>query len=240
MADVDLTPRSFAIAGGDIPLAFLAITPAVYVMAGGDVAAGANLSTSLSVGSLRLDRLTRLQAIVEGNVINRYFQGYIQKLCESIERAFAALRDQVNDNTAILAALQQTQQVAQQAVAAAAQAQSEVSIVTSAPVPLDVLTADSSGTITIAAHERDYSGTRVAVNGGTVTGLTGGLFYRVYYNDAGREGGAVTYIATQDVVTQSGAVHVVGGIAIPAAGEPPVEGTPISPPGYVYDNREVF
>lgn len=204
-------------------------------MEGGDIAVGAVLTSTLEVGSLRLDRLQRVQPIVEGSAVNRYFQTAWQKNCEATEAAFAALRDQVNDNTTILEALRATQQVAQQAVETAAQAQAELSIATSAPVPLNVLTATPDGTITIIPHERDYSGARVSVNGGTKTGLTGGLFYRVYYNDAGREGGAVSYIATLDDVTQAGAVHVVGGVRIPAAGEQPATGTPITPPGYVSD-----
>ena len=228
---VELVTAELTVSGGSLAPAFFAISPAIILVNEGGISSQPIYETGLEKQYIRLDRLTRLKEIVDGNSVNIYFQKYLQNMCEGIEQAFNSIRDQVDAQQAILDELQQARGLAQQATEIAMKAQSELSIATSAPVPLQVLSAATDGSITIIDHNRDYSGTRVSVDGGVITGLTGGLFYRVYYNDAGREGGAVKYIATQEDVTQAGAIHVVGGVYIPTSDDSVA--LTITPPGYI-------
>lgn len=109
---------------------------------------------------------------------------------------------------------------------------------TSYPDPGNVLTAGAGGGISIAAHTRVYGdGNRVPVNAGFVSGYAPGDYVTVYYVDAARTGGAVTYQATTGLVAQKDATHIVGQATIPQAGEPDAGGTAPSPPGYTPQNR---
>lgn len=96
------------------------------------------------------------------------------------------------------------------------------------------LSADSAGSVTISGHTRVYgNGASVAVNGDTLaTGLTNPSVARIYYDQASRAGGAVTYAFTTDptVAAQTGDRHSVGAVTIPAAGTQ--NGNGVFPPGY--------
>lgn len=152
---------------------------------------------------------------------------------EAIEAAFSALTMQVASNTAILAQIQAAQRLAQAANDNAVSVKTQVDITQSYTDPTSVLTADSTGTITIAAHDRVYGdGTRVAVDAGSASGYVPGDYVSVYYDDAGRTGGAVAYQVTVNAVAQGGVRHVVGSISVPQAGEPPSEGGGVPAPGY--------
>ena len=113
----------------------------------------------------------------------------------------------------------------------------EIELTSSKTSPIDgLLIASSSGVVSVSAHSRVYSnGTTVAVGAGSVTGQAQGAFVRVYYNDAARAGGAVTYLATTAEITQTGNVHVVGAVTVPLEGAPPESGIGTTPPGYIRD-----
>lgn len=94
--------------------------------------------------------------------------------------------------------------------------------------------AGSSATITISAHTRYYGdGTSVSVNGGSVTGLSYSTDYYVYYDQASRAGGTVTFLATTSAATaaQTGDRHTVGRVTTPAAAAPDTPGYSVEPPG---------
>lgn len=232
------TPAQLAWTGGDITLepVRLGFTTAALSWTGGDINVGANLTTGLIVTKPRLDRLTRGQQYYNNKgYVGVQMQALWQKNVESVESTFDGLIAQV---AAIQAALDASQAAQAAAVAAAQKAQGvtdAVSLANSSTLPVDGnLTATSAGVITIAAHQRYYADDNIVnVDGGTISGLLEGVFYRVKYQDAAWEGGAVSYEATIDDVTQTGTTHVVGGVTIPLAGEPPADGGGTSPPGYV-------
>ena len=235
MPSFTYSPATLAWGGGAVSLipVRLGYTAAAMAWAGGSIDIGPNLGSSLGEEFVRLDRLMRAVPIAGNELPTLQFQAYIQRFCESIERAFEYVNQVNAGQQATLDALTATQ-----ALAASAKQQVEVTDITLALVnsktnPIDgLLTATSDGVITISAHTREYAdGTSVAVNAGSVTNA--GPFVRVYYMDAARTGGAVTYLATTDEITQTGNVHIVGGVAIPTAGQPPSEGVGASPPGYV-------
>lgn len=125
------------------------------------------------------------------------------------------------------------------ASATAAQAQ-ETSLVNSYPsAGVPILSADSTGLVTIATHNRVYGDSAlnptVSVTGNTVASAAAALsIVRVYYDDPTRAGGAVTYGFTVDPAAppvQSGNRHSVGAVEIPAVGSQ--DGRPLGPPGYV-------
>lgn len=100
--------------------------------------------------------------------------------------------------------------------------------------------AGSDVTITISAHNRVYpqpDGTNVtvSVNGGSLTARAYSTQYWIYYDDASRAGGAVTYQTTTTATTaaQTGNRHSVGAVTTPAAAGPPAPGNVLQPPGYV-------
>ena len=90
----------------------------------------------------------------------------------------------------------------------------------------------------ISSHTRTYTDASVSVTGATVTGLDYGEAYSIYYDDADRAGGAVTYVATLDptiAVTSDAhpSRHLVGVVSTPAtSGDPPTTGGGTRPPGF--------
>lgn len=102
-----------------------------------------------------------------------------------------------------------------------------------------LLTANTSGSVTIQAHTRVYGDSILNPNAsvsGTVltTGATPGQIVRVFYNDPVRTGGAVSYYFTIDPAVfpaQSGNTHSVGAVEIPAVGTN--SGKNLRPPGYI-------
>lgn len=126
---------------------------------------------------------------------------------------------------------------------AADQSMSESSLVNSyvANFTAPLISADSSGNVTIANHDRVYGDSvlnpTVAVTGGVIaTGEANPSVIRVYYNDVSRAGGAVIYQYTVDPAAppvQGGSTHSVGAITIPSSGTG--NGNYVRPPGYVQE-----
>lgn len=140
-------------------------------------------------------------------------------------------------DAAILAA----QAAADNANNAADSVTSETSIVNSYPAnpsPAPLISADSTGLITISNHQRVYGDPTldptVSVTGNTIaTGLAPASIARVYYNDPARSGGGVAYLYTVDPAdppVQGGDTHSVGAVTIPAAGSQ--AGGQVNPPGH--------
>ena len=112
----------------------------------------------------------------------------------------------------------------------ATQAKSQSNLVSSYVTGL-TLTATTT-VVTVSAHTRVYAdNTTVAVSGGTVSGLSPTTVYYIYYDDASRSGGSVTFVATtsEGTAAQTGNRHLVGKITTATAGT--TTGTGTRPPG---------
>lgn len=173
-----------------------------------------------------------------------YLQRYLDQFATSTEKAVNAILLLPDIQAAITAA----QEAADNANAAADNAQaaadaqlSEQSLLASYPsfFSAPLITANSSGDVTIANHSRVYGNSTlnptVSVTGSVLnTGLSSGSIVRVYYNDPSRAGGSVTYLYTVDPASpmpQGGNVHAIGAVEIPAIGTG--DGNFVRPPGYV-------
>jgi hypothetical protein len=208
------------------------ISPVSLSWDGGFILVGPGTGTSLSVTTPTLDRLRRVDRLTQGEFVDVRFQLIWQRTMEAIENAFEALTTQVNDMAILVAEIRAAQALATAANDTATTVNSRTSIESSYTDPTSVLTASADGTITIAAHTRRYTdGTSASVNAGSISGGTNGVRYTVYYADAAREGGAVSYQSSTDVVAQGGSIHVVGRVTVPALGEPPASGASPSAPG---------
>jgi hypothetical protein len=124
------------------------------------------------------------------------------------------------------------------AVADAAYA--EVSLLGSYPVGVAIAGVASTGVASVTDHHRRYSlgAPPVEVGGGLVAGLSYGADYWIYYDQASRAGGAVTYQATgvyADAFPSHDAPnrHFVGALRMPASsGAANTTGKAALPPGY--------
>ena len=203
--------------------------------------------------TLKLDRLNNAVGIVDNaGRPTVQFQILMQRAFERIEAAINDLATTVAAVAAAQAAADaantaadaaQTAADSAQAAAVAAQAVADDATETSALAPSGVtgltLTASDAGsnaTITISAHTRVYGdGSQVSVNSGSVTGLAYSTAYYVFYVDASRSGGAVTYQASTNAAdaAQIGDVHSLGTVTTPAALASPNPGKPNLPPGVV-------
>jgi hypothetical protein len=240
------TPATLVITGGEaatIPARFTG-TAAILRFTGGSAALGPGTGTSLSVTTPALDRLTRFDKITDGDGPSQRLQLIWQQTMEAIETALEALTTQVGDNATLIAQIQAAQQLAQTANDNAVATSNELALSSSFINPVGVLTASNDGSIAIAAHQRVYAdASTVTVNSGNVTGFAPGAYVTVFYADAARVGGAVAYQGSTSAVAQTGTVHVVGQVSIPAVGEPSVPGSGPTAPGYtppfdpIYDPR---
>lgn len=187
--------------------------------------------------ALKLPRLQRTLPIVDdagqpGLAFHRWWDTFAQ----SIEEAFNGLEANV---TAIAAA----QAAANAANAAAATAQTTADTISNEAeltnsyvtgLTLTATDAGSNASISISAHTRVYGdGSSVSVNSGSLTGLAYSTTYYVYYDQASRLGGAVTYTGatSQPTAAQTGNRHFVGLVTTPAAAGGPSAGYGVSPPG---------
>ena len=149
---------------------------------------------------------------------------------------------QLNSNVDVVAAIQAALAAADLANTAAGNAQNaadnaqaESSLNNSYPANFapPLVSAASSGNVTVANHDRVYGdGSSVAVLGAVIpTGGGPGSVVRVYYDDPTRAGGAVFYQTTSNptISAQTGVRHSVGAVTIPGAGNSP--GNPVLPPG---------
>lgn len=242
MPSLSVTPATYVLSWGDVTTqpARESIGALVLAFTGGTAVAGPSSNLSGSVTTPKLDRIRRQEELIKPDrTAATRLQRIWQRSMEAIEQAFAGQQSQITDLSTIVARLEAAEAQAAAAQAQAASTAAADALAKSFPSPTDVLSANSAGTITITAHTRVYGdGASVAVNGGSLSGWTQGQFVQVYYDDAGRAGGTVSYQGTVDVIAQAGARHIVGGVAIPLAGEVPVDGIPPFPPGYVPDYRE--
>lgn len=242
MANITPTPAQIRVTGSTGNF-FNGIWPtaAALSVSGGSITLGTDLSSGLTGESVKLDRLMRANSIVDGQGLpTMQFQALWQRFAETIEQAFADDQSQIDALDVIVAQLQALINAQAATSAQVATVQSDLALVNSKTNPVDgLLSATSAGVINISAHTREYAdGTSVAVNSGSISGFSEGQFVRVYYDDAARAGGAVSYQGTTEEITQTGARHVIGGVTIPAAGQPPVEGVGTTPPGYVRNISE--
>ena len=200
----------------------------------------------MAIAPIRLDRLLRFEKIANADgTVNGDFQSKWQRAMEEIENSVNAVIDAQNaaDAANAAAAAADAAAAAADAAASAAQGAAETvaadSSLASSGVSGLTMTATDAGTdatITISAHTRIYGdGTSVAVSGGTVTGLAYSTGFFVYYDQASRAGGAVTYQATTSAATaaQTGDRHSLGAVTTPAAAGPPNDGNVNLPPGVV-------
>lgn len=238
MPSIDISPASIAMTGGSVALTpvYMIASPAVLSMTGGSFDLGPDLDSGLTGRNIRLDRLLRGVPIAGPDGASFQFQGLWQKTVEAIEDAFLDQQSQIDAIQLALSQAQAALALGNEAKQEAMAVQSTIDLANSYTDPIDgLLTATSAGVVTVSAHNRVYGSTTVSVNSGTVTGQAPGTFVRIYYVDAARAGGAVTYQATTGEVTQTGDTHVIGGVTIPAVGSPPSEGIGTTPPGYVRD-----
>lgn len=202
----------------------------------------------MAVAPIRLPRFQARNPIVDRE----------GKLLPSAIRAFNDAFDQIEEAVNSVLAIPEIQQAlldldaataAAQAAADNANAAAEATTLATALAnsyvetnPLTATDAGTNATITVAAHNRIYGdGTTVAVSGGSITALSYETLYYVYYDQPSRAGGSVTYLTTTDasVAAQTGDRHVVGSALTPAGGAPPVDGSPVRPPGSgAIQNRE--
>lgn len=200
----------------------------------------------MAIQPIRLDRLLLQDAITtEKGLTHPDFQLKMQRILENIEASVNSLIDVENATQAAQAAADAADLAAAAATTAASTAQtaaegaSEASSLATSGTSGLTMTATDAGTdatINISAHTRVYGdGTSVSVSAGSVTGLSYSTAYYVYYDQASRAGGAVTYLATtsQATAAQTGDRHSLGGQTTPAAAAGPVTGKPNLPPGVV-------
>lgn len=205
------------------------------VINGGSASVGPTTNGGQTVTAPNLDRLQRLIKYFnpDGTPTPKMVLDW-QNTMDAIEAALAGLTGQVGDLTAIVNRLAAAEALASAANDNATTANNNISITNSYTDPVSVLTASSDGVVTIAAHNRVYGdGLSVPVNGGSVSGFAQGDYVSVFYDDAARQGGAVSYQGTTGLLAQTGSTHSVGQISIPYAGSPPSSGGGVSPPGYV-------
>lgn len=175
---------------------------------------------------VRLPRLTMQNAIVTKllqptPLFLRYFNNDVLK---SIETTLNNQQDQIDR---LNAALRNTSHTEDLTLSAAADG--------------------ATASITVTAHRRVYTDRIVELDADTITGLDYNKTYSVYYDDADREGGAVTYVATENatIAVTSGDHpnrHLLGLITTPAtSGDPPTTGSgsvPAGFPSYEYDWKD--
>ncbi len=183
--------------------------------------------------ALRLPRLPKGVRIVDANgFVTDQFRLWWQRTCEAIEAEFGAIEAaeaaQAAADTAIAAAA--TAETAASDAQTSADSAADIAALTNSGVTGATLTGSDAGanaTITISGHTRVYgNATSVSVTGGSVTGLAYSTLYYVYYDQASRAGGAVTYVATtsQTTAAQTGDRHLVGQCLTPAAAAPNTDG----------------
>lgn len=198
----------------------------------------------MAILPIRLDRLTRFERVVNSDgTVSREFQAKWQAVMEEIESSVNAVidaqnaADAANSAAATANAAAATAQTAATNAQAAADDATATTAIANSYVTGATITATDAGanvTISITAHTRVYAdGTSVSVNAGNITGLAYSTTYYIYYDQASRAGGAVTYQATTSSTTaaQLGDRHTVGSVTTPAAAGPPETGDFVLPPG---------
>lgn len=193
---------------------------------------------------LKLPRLQSRVAVTDkAGMPDRAFHQWWDSFARTLETAVNDLADSVAAIAAAQAAADAANAAAAAADAAALAAQgaaddaAATSSLANSGIPGVTITGTDAGanvTVTISAHTRVYGdGTSVSVNGGSVTALAYSTLYYIYYDQASRAGGAVTYQATtsQTTAAQTGDRHLVGQVTTPAALAAPTDGDYVGAPG---------
>lgn len=184
--------------------------------------------------AVKLPRLERAIIIVDGQGRpTTAFHSWWQAIVKALESALTGLEASIVAIEAALDAADIALAAADSAQTAADALNSSQELLNSSLNPAVVLSADSTGSITISAHTRTYggSGGSVSVNGGAISGFSAGDYVNVYYSDPTRVGGTVTFQGTTGTIAQEGAIHTIGGIQIPTTGTQ--DGYGYYPPGYI-------
>lgn len=106
------------------------------------------------------------------------------------------------------------------------------------PSGLTITGVAATGSITVSEHIRQYPSGALTVQAGTVTGVSYGSTYFIYYDQASRAGGLVSYVASTSYADAFATAtnpnrHYVGKVTMPAnAGASNTSGTPSRPSGY--------
>jgi hypothetical protein len=198
--------------------------------------------------ALKLPRLPQNQQLIDANGFpTTVFVLWWQSVVKQVETSINGIALALEAAGIALAAADAAQTAADSADAAAVAAQDAAdgvnaasSLANSYVTGLTITATDAGAnvTITISAHTRVYGdGTSVAVTGGSLTGQPYSTLIYVYYDQASRAGGAVTYVATTnlDDVAQLGDRHSVASVTTPAAAAPPNDGGGVRPPGGSFD-----
>lgn len=193
---------------------------------------------------LKLPRLQSRVAVTDrAGLPDRAFHQWWDNFARTLETAVNDLADSVAAIAAAQAAADAANAAAAAADAAALAAQgaaddaAATSSLANSGVTGATITATDAGadaTITISAHTRVYGdGTTVSVNGGSITGRAYSTLYYIYYDQASRAGGAVTYLSTtsESTAAQTGDRHLVGVVTTPAAAAPDTGGDYVGAPG---------
>lgn len=211
----------------------------------------------MALQNIRLPRLDTYTQLVDNNgVATVTFSQWWDSVATQLENGVNGINEALNAADLAQAAADTAQAAADTAQAAAATAQASAgdaqgtadanaaaasltnSFIVDGSFTPPLISADSSGNVTIATHDRQYGDTMlnptVTVNGATIgTGYAASTVARIYYDDASRAGGSVSYQATTDpsVSAQLGDRHSVGAVTIPAAGSQ--SGKFVRAPGFV-------
>ncbi|MCR4299913.1 MAG: hypothetical protein NUV75_14395 [Gallionella sp.] len=244
MPSFSVTTAVLEITGGTsafVPARFSEAKARLYI-AGGSPAFAVGSDPTTSASSVpELDRLTSFdQLLNKDGTPSLRFMAIWQSVVTKIEEAFTVQSGDISDLETIVARLAAAEALAASAKTEATASTAASNITNSYTDPTNILSAANTGVVTIAAHERVYGdASRVSVNSGSVSGFASGNYVSVYYDDAARAGGAVTYQGTTNAVAQTGSRHVIGGVSVPAIGEPAATGTTVTAPGYVWKIDDV-
>lgn len=164
---------------------------------------------------------------------------YWDKVTKRFAETFDNLQDQLSQIENIEQLVDDAQQAADSAQAAANDAQDSAAaslLAVSGTIGCTITASDNgaSADIVVSSHTRVYGdGSTVAVTGSTIPSLIHSTEYYIYYNDADRAGGAVTFVATTTVTDaiQVNGKHLVGRVTTPASLGSPVNGEVILAPG---------
>lgn len=184
---------------------------------------------------------------ISSTTVSPEFQVWWQQVVEAIEESLNSLQDAIDAVAAAQAAADAANLAAAAANTAATNAQTTADDISAGDslakswvtgLTLSATDAGANVTITISGHTRHYpqpdgSTLDVAVTGGTLTARSYSTDYFIYYDDAARAGGAVSYQSTTSEATaaQVGDRHTVGEIVTPAALAAPTDGAGTRAPG---------
>lgn len=194
--------------------------------------------------ALKLPRLQNNQQLIDANGFpTDVFVLWWQQVAEQVEASINGIAVALEAAGIALDAADAAQAAADAADAAAAAAQGAANNVTDAAslansyvtgITVTATDIGASVTISISAHTRVYGdGTSVSVSGGVITGQPYSTTLYIYYDQASRAGGSVTYVATTNIddVAQLNDRHSVAQVDTPAAAAPPNNGGGVRPPG---------